>query len=54
MRPCPEAMTRAKSEVKPSGFYYRGMQMVVAAVDSMAILLIGGRIILGERKRIAL
>jgi hypothetical protein len=34
MRPCPEAMT-------PSGVYYRGMQMVVAAVDSMAILLIG-------------
>jgi len=29
------------SEVKPFGVYYCGMQMVVAAIDALATLLIG-------------
>jgi hypothetical protein len=41
MRPCREAMTRELSKVKPFGVFYCGMLTVIAAIDAMAMLLIG-------------
>ena len=40
MRTCRQAMISASTEVKSGGTFYCGFQMVVAAIDSLATLMI--------------
>ena len=40
MRTCRQVMISASTEVKPGGTVYHGLQMVVAAIDSLATLMI--------------